>query len=115
MSGMANPRTRLTWSLIAVVGALTVFPVLMLMLGSFSEGLTAFGRFTTDKYVEAYTDPAFFEVIANTVVFVLGTSLLSTLLALFLAYLNTRTDIPFKGLFGVISIVPMRSRTSCSR
>ncbi len=107
MSGMANPRTRLTWSLIAVVGALTVFPVLMLMLGSFSEGLTAFGRFTTDKYVEAYTDPAFFEVIANTVVFVLGTSLLSTLLALFLAYLNTRTDIPFKGLFGVISIVPM--------
>jgi iron(III) transport system permease protein len=107
MGGMANPRTRLTWSLIAVVGALTVFPVLMLMLGSFSEGLTAFGQFTTDKYVEAYTDPAFFEVIANTAVFVLGTSLLSTLLALFLAYLNTRTDIPFKGLFGVISIVPM--------
>jgi len=107
MGGLANPRTRLTWTLIAVVGALTVFPVLMLMLGSFSEGLTAFGHFTTDKYVAAYTDPAFFEVIANTAVFVLGTSFLSTLLALFLAYLNTRTDIPFKGLFGVISIVPM--------
>lgn len=107
MNGPTNPRTRLTWSLILLVGALTVFPVLMLVLGSFSEGLTAFGQFTTDKYVAAYTDPAFFEVIANTVIFVLGTSLLSTVLALFLAYLNTRTDIPFKGLFRVISIVPM--------
>jgi iron(III) transport system permease protein len=107
MSAMTNPRTRLTWSLILIVGALTVFPVLMLVFGSFSEGLTAFGHFTTDKYVAAYTDPAFFEVIANTAIFVLGTSLLSTVLALFLAYLNTRTDIPFKGLFRVISIVPM--------
>jgi len=104
---MGNARTRLTWILILIVGALTVFPVLMLVLGSFSKGLTAFGHFTVDKYVEAYTDPAFFEVIANTAVFVLGTSLLSTLLALVLAYLNTRTDIPFKGLFRVISIVPM--------
>jgi iron(III) transport system permease protein len=107
MNGLTNPRTKLTWSLIAIVGALTVFPVLMLVLGSFSEGLTAFGQFTTDKYVAAYTDPAFFEVIVNTAIFVLGTSFLSTLLALFLAYLNTRTDIPFKGLFRVISIVPM--------
>lgn len=90
---MANPRTKLTWSLIALVGALTVFPVLMLMLGSFSEGLTAFGRFTTDKYVAAYTDPAFYEVLANTAVFVLGTSLLSTLLALFLAYLFPLTSL----------------------
>jgi len=104
---MGNARTRLTWLLIAIVGMLTVFPVLMLVLGSFSQGITAFGQFTLDKYIEAYTDPGFFEVIANTAIFVLGTSFLSTLLALFLAYLNTRTDIPFKGLFGIISIVPM--------
>ncbi len=104
---MDPARARLTWLLIAIVGALTVCPVLMLVLGSFSEGLTAFGHFTTDKYVQAYTDPAFLEVIYNTAVFVLGTSLLSTLLALFLAYLNTRTDIPFKFLFKVISIIPM--------
>ncbi len=104
---MDSARNRLTWSLIFIVGALTVFPVLMLVLGSFSEGLTAFGHFTVDKYVQAYTDPNFFEVIANTLIFVLGASLLSTVLALFLAYLNTRTDIPFKGLFRVISIVPM--------
>jgi iron(III) transport system permease protein len=92
---------------VAIVGFLTVCPVVMLAFGSFSEGLTAFGRFTLDKYVGAYTDPAFFGVMFNTVVFVLGSSVLATVLAVFLAYLNTRTDIPFKGLFGVLSIIPM--------
>jgi iron(III) transport system permease protein len=104
---MEAGRPRLTWTLIAIVGALTLCPVAMLLLGSFSEGLNGLGRFTTAKYVAVYTDPALLEVLVNTVVFVLGSSTLATGLALFLAYLNTRTDIPFKGLFRVISIVPM--------
>ncbi len=99
--------SKLTWLLIAIVGLLTVCPVVMLVLGSFSEGLTAFGDFTTDKYVEAYTNPEFFEVMLNTTIFVLCSSTLSTVLAIFLAYLNTRTDIPFKFLFKIISIIPM--------
>jgi iron(III) transport system permease protein len=104
---MNDARARLTWLLIAIVGALTVCPVVMLVLGSFSEGLTAFGHFTVDKYVQAYTDPGFLEVMVNTSIFVLASSLLSTVLATFLAYLNTRTDIPFKFLFKIISIIPM--------
>jgi iron(III) transport system permease protein len=40
-------------------------------------------------------------------VFVLGSSIFSTVLAVFLAYLNTRTNIPFKPAFTVLSIVPM--------
>ena len=104
---MVQARSKLTYTLILIVGSLTLFPVVMLVLGSFSKGLTAFGSFTLDKYVQAYTDPAFFEVIANTIVFVLGSSTLATGLALFLAYLNNRTDIPFKFLFQIISIIPM--------
>lgn len=104
---MTQNRAKLTYSLIAIVGFLTVCPVVMLLLGSFSEGLTAFGSFTLDKYVEAYTDPGIVEVMLNTTVFVLGSSTLSVTLALFLAYLNTRTDIPFKLVFKVISIIPM--------
>lgn len=104
---MNQTRTPLTWSLIIVVGFLTLCPVLMLLLGSFSQGLTAFGNFTTAKYVAAYTDPFLLEVTVNTVIFVLGSSLFSTVLAVFLAYLNTRTNMPMKGLFTVLSIVPM--------
>ncbi|MGZ5259722.1 MAG: ABC transporter permease, partial [Burkholderiales bacterium] len=47
------------------------------------------------------------KVMLNTVIFVLGSSTLATVLALFLAYLNTRTDIPFKLLFKILSIIPM--------
>ncbi|HEX5463627.1 MAG TPA: iron ABC transporter permease [Burkholderiales bacterium] len=104
---MNASRSRLTWSLIIIVGLLTLCPVVMLFLGSFSEGLTGLGKFTLDKYVAAYTDPILADVTVNTIIFVLGSSLLATVLALVLAYLNTRTDIPFKSLFGVLSIVPM--------
>ncbi len=104
---MDESRARLTYTLIGIVGFLTVCPVLMLTLGSFSEGLTAFGQFTLAKYVAAYTDPALLGVIVNTIIFVLGSTLLATGLALFLAYLNTRSDIPFKIVFTVLAIVPM--------
>lgn len=104
---MNQTRAPLTWSLIAIVGFLTLCPVLMLLLGSFSQGLTAFGSFTTAKYVAAYTDPFLWDVTVNTIVFVIGSSVFSTLLALFLAYLNTRTNMPMKGAFAVLAIVPM--------
>ena len=100
-------RKVLTPSLIVIVGFLTVCPVAMLLLGSFSEGLGAFGTFTLDKYIKSYTDPALIEIIVNTIVFIIGSALVATALALFMAYLNTRTNIPFKDLFEIISIVPM--------
>lgn len=104
---MNASRSKLTWSLILIVGFLTLCPVVMLFIGSFSEELTGLGKFTLGKYVAAYTDPDLLDVTFNTLVFVLGSSVLATVLALFLAYLNTRTNIPFKPAFTVLSIVPM--------
>jgi iron(III) transport system permease protein len=104
---MLNTRKALTPSLITIVGFLTVCPVVMLVFGSFSEGIGAFGKFTVEKYIQSYTDPAFAGIIVNTVIFTIGSGFVATLLALFLAYLNTRTNIPFKFLFRIISIIPM--------
>lgn len=104
---MFNTRTALTPSLIVIVGFLTVCPIVMLVFGSFSEGLGAFGSFTLDKYILAYTDPDFAGIIVNTVIFTTGSALFATVLALFLAYLNTRSNIPLKFLFRIVSIVPM--------
>jgi len=104
---MLNTRTALTPSLIAIVGFLTVCPVFMLVFGSLSEGIGAFGKLTLEKYIQSYTDPAFAGIIVNTVIFTIGSAFVATLLALFLAYLNTRTNIPFKFLFRIISIIPM--------
>jgi iron(III) transport system permease protein len=104
---MMKKTPKLTLILILIVGFLTVSPVIMLIFGSFSEGLSAFGSFTLDKYISAYTDPAFAKIIINTIIFVVGAAIVATVLALFLAYLNNRTDIPFKFLFKIISITPM--------
>jgi iron(III) transport system permease protein len=100
-------RSPLTPTLIVIVGLLTISPVLMLVVGSFSEGFGTFGNFTVDKYVKAYTDPELIVVLWNTLIFTLGSAAVATLLALFLSYTNTRTNIPFKFFFGIISIVPM--------
>ncbi len=104
---MGDRKSFLTPVLIAVVGFLTVCPVIMLVFGSFSTGLGAFGHFTLDKYIQVYTNPELAGIIFNTIVFVLGSSAVATGLALLLVYLNTRTDIPFKFLFRIISIIPM--------
>ena len=104
---MQTSKTALTPSLIAIVGILTLCPVVMLILGSFSEELGTFGSFTLNKYTQAYTDPAFADILVSTVIFTLGSAVVATGLALFLAYLNTRTNIPGKFMFGIISLIPM--------
>ena len=98
----------LTPILIVIVGFLTVCPVVMLVVGSFSQGLGTFDGFTIDKYVAAYTDPEFAEIIANTFIFTVGAAVLATVLALFLAYMNNRTNIPFKFLFRIIYLLAAR-------
>jgi iron(III) transport system permease protein len=100
-------RSTLTPALIVIVGFLTLSPVLMLVLGSFTEGLGTIGSFTLSKYAEAYSDPALAEILGNTVVFTFGSAAVATLLALFLSFVNTRTDLPFKFAFGLISVIPM--------
>lgn len=100
-------QSRLTPTLILIVGFLTICPVLMLVLGSFMDGFGSFEGLTLSKYITAYSDPALKEILLNTFIFTFGSAILATTLALFLAYMNTRTNIPFKFLFKVISIIPM--------
>lgn len=97
----------LTPMLIIIVGFLTICPVFMLVLGSFMEGFGSFEGLTLSKYITAYTDPGLKEMLLNTLIFTLGSAAVSTILALFLAYMNTRTNIPFKFVFKIISIIPM--------
>ncbi len=104
---MERRHSRLTYTRITIVSLLTVAPVVMLVIGSFSKNLRAFGDFTLSKYIAVYTDPMLVETAGNTLVFVLGSAAFATVLALFLAYLNNRTNIPFKFLFKVLSVVPM--------
>ncbi|MFZ0724722.1 MAG: hypothetical protein WAM61_02945, partial [Desulfobacterales bacterium] len=62
----------LTPTLIVIVGFLTVCPVVMLVVGSFSQGLGTFEGFTLEKYAAAYTDPEFAGILLNTLIFTVG-------------------------------------------
>ena len=104
---MSRQHQKLTWLLIAIVGFLTVCPVIMLIRGSFSTGLTVSGEFTLTKYFDAYSDPDLLEVLLNTFIFVPGAALFSVTLALFLAYISVRTNMPFRFLFKIIPVIPM--------
>lgn len=93
--------------LILLVSLLTVGPAVMLLLGSFSQRLGRIGPFTIAKYVAVYSNPDFPRILINTIIFVLSSSALATLLGTALAYLNVRTDIPLKGLFQILPLIPM--------
>ena len=97
----------LTLILVAIVGILTLAPAIMLIVGSFSQGLGAFGDFTFEKYIRVYTDPRLYRVLINTVIFTLGSAFIATALAFGLAYLNFRTDAPFRWLLHLLPITSM--------
>lgn len=93
--------------LIVLVGALTLGPAVMLLVGSFSRGLGAMGEFTLDKYARVYGDARLPRAMLNTAVFATGSALLATGLAVVLAYLNFRTDIPFRSVLRLLPVVSM--------
>lgn len=105
---MATNKTRtLTWILVGLVGLLTLAPAIMLIVGSFSEGLGTTGAFTLSKYQRVYTDPKLYEVLLNTFLFTFGSAIIATALAFGLAYLNFRTNAPFRGVLHLIPILSM--------
>lgn len=93
--------------LLVIVGGLTLGPALMLVVGSFSEGLGALGTFTLEKYARVYSDVRLPQVIINTLIYAFGSAFLATTLAVILAYLNFRTDIPFRGVLHLLPVVSM--------
>lgn len=86
--------------LFLLVLSLVLVPLFFLVLGSFSTA-----RLPTDfsldtmgwvNYVKVYTDPGTYELLTNTVIYVGGSALLGITLAVTLAWLVERTNMPAK-------------------
>ena len=101
------------WVVIAVCVALTVYlaivPLGFLLWQSFFTPQTASKAavFTLQNYVEAYGSPDTYRLFTNSVKFAIGTSLFSFLLGTLLAWMNERTNTPFKTLFYALAIIPL--------
>jgi iron(III) transport system permease protein len=85
------------------IGYLALVPLYYLLWGTFFDdrGLT-FGGFA-----RAYGDSEIGSLIANSLWFAIGAAVLALVVGTTLAYLNVRTDVPFKALFFAASIIPL--------
>ncbi len=97
-------RGRLLQYVVLVVLALfVVAPILPILYQSFRDKplYDAGGVFSTANYVKLFTDAGFGQVIVNTAIFAVGTTVLTLVIAIPMAVLVVRTRLPFGRLLGL--------------
>ena len=112
---LAARRFALNWKWI-VIGAcvaftvyIAVIPLGFLLWQSFFTPQTATkpAVFTFGNYITAYTNPDTLRLFWNSVQFALGTASLAFLIGTTLAWINERTNTPFKSLFFALALIPL--------
>ncbi|NUR08123.1 MAG: iron ABC transporter permease [Nocardioidaceae bacterium] len=98
-----TPKVLIVGAVIVVIGYLAVVPLYYLLWGTFfgADGfsLAGFGR--------AYGNDRIVGLVGNSLWFAFGAAILSLVVGTGLAYLQVRTDVPFKSLFFAASIIPL--------
>jgi len=94
---------------VALVAYLALIPLGFLLWQSFFTPHTAAkpAVFTLGNYAAAYTSVETARLFVNSVVFAVGTAAFSLTVGTALAWMNERTNTPFKGLFFSLALVPL--------
>ncbi len=94
---------------VLLVAYLALMPLGFLLWQSFFTPATASApaTFTFGNYVVAYSDVETLKLLASSVTFAMGTSVFAFLVGTALAWMNERTNTPFKSLFFALSIIPL--------
>jgi len=98
-----TPKVVIVAGAVGVVGYLAVVPLYYLIWGTFFDER----GFTLDAFSRAYGDRDVGGLIANSLWFSVGAAILALVVGTALAYLQVRTDVPFKALFFAASIIPL--------
>jgi iron(III) transport system permease protein len=90
-----------------IIAFLSLYPTIFLFYGSLTDApLGVPGRFTLQNYIRAYSDPEAYPLLLNSFIFGIGSSGLSVVFAMALAWITIRTNAPFRRLFELTAIVP---------
>jgi iron(III) transport system permease protein len=90
-----------------LVAFLVLFPLAMLLYGSFWTARPGFpGAFTLDNYIRAYTSLETYQVLLTTVVLIGTKTIVAVAFATGLAWVVTRTDTPCRGLLEILITLP---------
>jgi iron(III) transport system permease protein len=97
------------WIVFSLVAVFVITPVIMLVLGSFSQASLpadfSLDELGWDNYIDVWTDPTTYSVFTNTFYYVTGATAIGITLAASLAWLVERTNIP--GKIWIYAGVPM--------
>jgi iron(III) transport system permease protein len=101
---LGKPQTLLVGGAVVVVGYLALVPLIYL----FRDTFTGAGGLSFAAFARAYSaDQQAGSMMANSLEFAFGSAALALVLGTTLAYIQVRTDAPFKGLFFAASLVPL--------
>jgi iron(III) transport system permease protein len=111
--GRGGSRFDAKWLVIGLatglVAWLALVPLIFLVYQSFMTPETAFepAVFTLDNFANAYGSAETFTLFVNSVQYGVGTALLAMVIGTSLAWLNERTNTPFKSVFFALSVIPL--------
>jgi iron(III) transport system permease protein len=83
-------------------------PLVMLLYGSIRSAPIGEpgATYTVQNYIKAYFDREFYLLFWNSLKYAIGTCIVSFLIGTYLAWVNERTNTPFKKLFVVMALIP---------
>ncbi|OLT18861.1 hypothetical protein BJF78_11775 [Pseudonocardia sp. CNS-139] len=82
-----------------VVAVLFVYPTVMVVVGAFRTSSPGFpGSWSVQGFVDAYTDPATYQLFWNSTAYSLSVTTISLVLAVFFAWMVTQTNTPGRHL-----------------
>jgi iron(III) transport system permease protein len=86
---------------------LVIYPLAHLIYGSLRTTMPGEpGMFTLHNFIEAFTSHKILSTIINTFIIMIGTTLVSAPAGIFLVWITTRTDTPFRRSLEVLNILP---------
>jgi iron(III) transport system permease protein len=90
-----------------LVAFLVLFPLAMLLFGSFWTSRPGFaGEFTLNNYIRAYSDVETYRIFLTTVLLIGAKTVIAVAIAAALAWIVTRTDTPFRGTLEILITLP---------
>jgi iron(III) transport system permease protein len=94
---------------VALVAWLVLVPLGFLLIQSFltPETATSPAQFTLENYRAAYASPQTLHLFGNSVAFAAGSASFAFVIGTVFAWINERTDAPFKSLFLALSLIPL--------
>jgi iron(III) transport system permease protein len=89
----------------AVIAYLALVPFITLIAASFqSDFLNSDSTWTALNFVQVFSDPVFYKLMINSIIYAFSTTIFATILGTGLGWLYARTNVPWKR-FGFIAIL----------